>query len=251
RSLAQLCRRGRGPGGAARRALPPRAAVMGAAAPASRLQALEIAGPAGRLEALLQEREGADHRLAALVCHPHPLYGGTLHNKVVHRIATVLHGLGAAVLRFNFRGVGKSEGEHDRGIGELEDARVALAFLRERHPRAHRWAAGFSFGSWVSARLAAEESDLEPLILVAPPAGTQDFSVLRSAPVPKLAIYGGADTVAPPQALQDQFPTWAPPKTLVEGTGAPPFFDRQLGALAKVLEEALRGPAEEATSRST
>ena len=220
-------------------------------APASRLQALELEGPAGRIEALLQEHEGREHRLAALVCHPHPLYGGTLHNKVVHRAASVLHGLGAAVLRFNFRGVGKSEGVHDRGIGELEDARAALAFLRARHPGARLWVAGFSFGSWVAARLAAEEGDVKQLVLIAPPARTQDFSVLITAGVPKLAITGTADDVAPLDAVKTVFPDWAEPKVLVEVEGATHFFDRQLGDLAKVLEEHLQTPAQEATSSST
>src|SRR5512143_487701 len=110
---------------------------------ASRLVALELAGPAGRLEAVLQECDSGPPAFAALVCHPHPLYGGTLHNKVVHRVAATLHGLGAAVLRFNFRGVGRSAGTFDRGEGELEDARTALAWLRERYPSARRWTAGF------------------------------------------------------------------------------------------------------------
>ena len=92
----------------------------------SRLIAVTVAGPAGPLEGLLQERDGGAPAITALLCHPHPLYGGTLHNKVVHRLAATLHELGVAVLRFNFRGVGKSAGTHGRGEGELEDARAAL-----------------------------------------------------------------------------------------------------------------------------
>ena len=91
-----------------------------------RLQSLIVPGPDGPLEALLQEREDVAPRFTALVCHPHPLYGGTLNNKVVHRVASTLLGMGAAVLRFNFRGVGRSTGHHDQGIGELEDARYAI-----------------------------------------------------------------------------------------------------------------------------
>src|SRR5262249_6243498 len=136
---------------------------------ASRLRAVTIRGPAGRLEGLLHEHEGRAHAWSAVVCHPHPLHGGTLHNKVVHRVAATLHGLGAAVLRLDFRGVGGSEGRYDEGEGELADARAALAWMRERHPQARAWLAGFSFGAWIAARLAAEAPGIERLILVAPP----------------------------------------------------------------------------------
>ena len=102
----------------------------------SRLVPVELDGPAGRIEGLLQEREGVAPEEIALVCHPHPLYGGTLHNKVTHRVAATLHARGATVLRFNFRGVGKSEGVHDRGRGELQDALALLDWLKRRHPGA-------------------------------------------------------------------------------------------------------------------
>src|SRR5438093_10530312 len=92
---------------------------------AARLAHVMLEGPAGALEAVIQERHPGDHAITAVVCHPHPLYGGTLHNKVVHRVASTFHALGAAVLRFNFRGVGKSAGRHDYGVGELDDARTA------------------------------------------------------------------------------------------------------------------------------
>jgi alpha/beta superfamily hydrolase len=191
---------------------------------------------------LLQEHNAHDHDVTVVVCHPHPLHGGTQHNKVVHRVASVLHELGAAVLRFDFRGVGKSEGHHDRGLGELEDARAALSWMRERYPDARRWLAGFSFGSWVAARLAASEHDIERLILVAPPVATSDFSVMRVARVPKLVIQGTADDLAPLAAVEREFPTWAEPKRLITVEGATHFFDRQLGALAEALRGALAPP---------
>jgi len=219
--------------------------------PASRLQTFDLAGPAGRLEALLQEREGRDHTLAAVVCHPHPLYGGTLHNKVVHRAAGTMHALGAAVLRFNFRGAGGSEGTHDRGTGELEDARAALDFMRERYPDARRWLGGFSFGSWVAARLAAAEPDVERLILIAPPVRTQDFSVMRAWPKPKHVFHGTADEVARLADLEAEFPAWAEPRTLSRIEGASHFFDKKLGDLAKVMEEVLGPPAGHRASRTT
>jgi uncharacterized protein len=209
----------------------------------SRLVQLDLDGPAGRLEALLQERDAHDHALVAVVCHPHPLYGGTLHNKVVHRVGAVLHALGAAVMRFNFRGVGNSAGAYDRGEGELADARAALAAVRARYPSARVWAAGFSFGSWVASRLAAEESETERLILIAPPVGTMSFDVLRTLALPKLVVQGSADDTCPPHQLHAQYTGWAEPKELVEVPGASHFFDRQLGALAQALEEHLKGPA--------
>ncbi len=206
---------------------------------ASRLSPLTIPGPAGDLEALLQHHDGAAPRIIAVVCHPHPLYGGTLHNKVVHRVAATLHALGADVLRFNFRGAGKSAGQHDRGVGELEDARAALAWLTARHPDARRWVAGFSFGAGVAARLAADEPGIERMILVAPGVGTTRFDVLHRSPVPKLVLQGTSDDVCPLAALLPEFERWAPPKALIRIEGAGHFFDRQLGTLGAALREAL------------
>jgi len=164
-----------------------------------------------------------------------------MHNKVVHRVATTLHELGAAVLRFNFRGVGRSEGRHDQGQGELEDARAALDWMRARFPDRERWVAGFSFGSWIAARLAASEHEVRRLVLVAPPVGTSDFSVLRGAAVTKLVVQGTHDEHCPPAALAREFPTWAEPKTLRMVEGATHFFDRQLGTLSEVVVAMLGG----------
>lgn len=213
----------------------------------TRLVPVTLRGPAGSLEALLQTREPEDQRLAALVCHPHPLYGGTMHNKVVHRIASVLADRGAAVLRFNFRGAGRSEGRYDQGVGELEDARAAFAWLRERYPHVHFWDAGFSFGSWIAARLAVAEPAIEHLTLIAPPVSRSDFGVLRTSTIPKLVIQGTADTHCPVEALRVEFSTWAEPKRLIEVEGATHFFDRQLGALAKALNEGLPSVPEDDT----
>ncbi len=109
--------------------------------------------PPGALEALLEEPDHREPRMAAVVCHPHPLYGGTMHNKVVYRLARGLRAPGIVVLRFNFRGVGASEGEHAHLEGEIEDARAALAWLRARYPDLPYALAGFSFGSRVITRL--------------------------------------------------------------------------------------------------
>ena len=206
-----------------------------------RLQSFVIPGPAGALECLHQADPAQPHPVSALLCHPHPLYGGTMHNKVVHWAATTLVELGAAVLRFNFRGVGRSEGHFDRGRGELDDARAAWAWLAERHPGARRWVAGFSFGSWVAARLAAFTPECERMVLIAPPVATQDFSVLERTPVPKHVIQGTADDICPPAALNERYAAWAEPRSLVwvpEGTH---FFDKHLAGLAQALRE-VAGP---------
>jgi alpha/beta superfamily hydrolase len=205
-----------------------------------RLLPLSLEGSAGPIEALLQEHDEHDHAFTALVCHPHPLFGGTMHNKVVHRVASTLHGLGAAVLRFNFRGVGHSAGAFDRGEGELDDAAVALRFLRERYPDARRWVAGFSFGSWVASRLAAREPDVERLLLIAPPVHTQTFEEMRTSPVPKLVVQGMGDEICRPENLLTVFPQWAEPKRLMKVPEAGHFFDRQLADLGQAIVDGVR-----------
>lgn len=209
----------------------------------TRLTNVTVPGPAGDLEAVLQERSEGDPAITAVVCHPHPLYGGTLHNKVVHRVASTLHQLGAAVLRFNFRGVGKSAGTHDEGRGELDDARAAWEWIRDRHPNARRWLAGFSFGSWVAARLAASEADVEKLVLIAPPVTRSGFDVLKSTTVPKLVVQGTADDVCPIAALEEQYPGWSEPKRLIRVPGASHFFDRKLSELGQAVMQGMEDRA--------
>jgi len=208
--------------------------------PARRMKHLAIPGPAGIIEGVFQTRVKAPHPVSALVCHPHPLHGGTLHNKVVHRVANVFEDEGAAVLRFNFRGVGKSDGRHDHGRGELEDAHAAFTFLKVRCPTARRWLAGFSFGSWIAARLAAVETELDLLMLVAPPVSTSSFEGLRSSPVPKLIVQGTLDEISPLPAIRDEFPTWMEPKLMVEVPGATHFFHKQLGELADAVKDGIQ-----------
>ena len=204
-----------------------------------RLQSVQFPGPGGTIEGLYQSDPDRTHPIAVLVCHPHPLHGGTLHNKVVHRAASTFVEMGAAVLRFNFRGVGESEGTHDHGRGELDDARAAWEWLGERHPDARRWVAGFSFGSWVAARLATFEHECERMVLIAPPTSTKDFSVLDRSPVPKHVVQGTADDLCPAPALEQAFAKWAEPKRVVWVPGATHFFDKQLTDLAAALREVL------------
>jgi hypothetical protein len=159
--------------------------------------------------------------------------------------------LGAAVMRFNYRGVGRSAGAYGEGEGELEDARAVLADLTARYPTARLWAAGFSFGSWIAARLAASAPAIERLVLVAPPAERAEFEALYRLPTPKLVIQGTRDELCPIERLEPEFAKWAGPKGLIRVQGATHFFDKQLGQLAHVLLEELSGPAAAATSETT
>src|SRR5579864_3627573 len=174
-----------------------------------------IPGPAGRLESLLEEPEHHEPRYAALVCHPHPLYGGTMHNKVVYRIARGLRNAGAVVLRFNFRGVNLSEGEHAHGTGEIEDARAALNFLRSGYPDLPWMLAGFSFGSRVALRLGCSVSPAPARILaVGVPTKGQDFSHLTHCSVPKVFVQSTHDEHGPRLELEAAYERFAEPKEI-------------------------------------
>src|SRR5262249_52435340 len=148
---------------------------------------------------------------------------------------------------FNFRGVGRSAGSYDEGRGELDDARAVVSWMRTRHAGARLWLAGFSFGSWIAARLAASDPGVERLILVAPPVRRSGFDVPRHCAVPKLVIQEMAATTCPPADLEAEFPRWAEPKTLIMIPAASHFFDRQLVALSAAIErtwgEAAKGAA--------
>jgi alpha/beta superfamily hydrolase len=174
-----------------------------------------IPGPVGRLESLLEEPEHGEPAFAALVCHPHPLYGGTMHNKVVYRMARGLRKAGAVVLRFNFRGVNLSEGEHAHGVGEIEDARAALNFLRERCPDLPWMLAGFSFGSRVALRLGCALAPAPERILAAGfPTKGQDLSYLTPCGVPKVFIQSTHDEHGPRPELEAAYAKFADPKQI-------------------------------------
>jgi alpha/beta superfamily hydrolase len=163
---------------------------------------LFLEGPAGRLEALLEEPEDGSPSEAALVCHPHPQHGGTMHNKVVYRIARGLRSTGAVVLRFNYRGVNLSEGEYAHGEGELEDARVALAYLRGRYPDLPFTLAGFSFGSRIALRLGCEGIGARRVIAVGFPTVYKDRSYLENCTVPRTFIQSTRDQYGPISDLE-------------------------------------------------
>jgi len=159
---------------------------------------VHFAGPEGRLEGRYHPN-ASDAAPIALVLHPHPQFGGTMNNKVIYNIYYALHELGFSVLRFNFRGVGRSQGEFDAGIGELSDAASALDYLQEMNPNARQcWVAGFSFGAWISMQLLMRRPEISGFVSVSPPANMYDFSFLAPCPSSGLIINGDADRVAPP-----------------------------------------------------
>jgi alpha/beta superfamily hydrolase len=209
-----------------------------------RIESLLLEGPAGKLEALLEEPELADAgapREACLLCHPHPLFGGTMHNKVVYRIARGMRRAGAVVLRFNFRGVGSSEGIHDGGAGEVEDARAALGFLRERYPDLPYSMAGFSFGSRVIMKLGCALSPVR-LIAVGFPTSRGEFDYLAACGIPKYFIQSSIDEFGPKEEIEAVFQGFAEPKHLQVIEAGDHFF---AGALDRLEETIVAITAEE------
>ncbi len=201
-----------------------------------RIESHLLDGPAGKLDAQLEEPEDAPPTEAALVCHPHPLYGGTMHNKVVHRMARGLRRRGSVVLRFNFRGVGRSHGQHADGIGEIEDARTALDWLRARYPSLPYALAGFSFGSQVILRLGCSLADPARLIAVGFPAKSAGAEFLRTCAVPKFFIASTHDAYAPRPRTEALYVEIAEPKQLIWIEAEDHFFQ---GALDRLEETVL------------
>jgi len=199
-------------------------------------RSLSIRGPAGPLEALLEETAGETPRLIAVICHPHPLYGGTLHNKVVHTLARGLRAGGAACLRFNFRGVGASAGTHDGGTGETADALAAVGWLRERWPDAGLILAGFSFGAAIAIR-AADAARPRWLICVAPAVDRVDAAGPEPVPEAWLIIQGEADDVVNPEAVARWAARHAPQARLRALPGAGHFFHGKLHLVLDCLRE--------------
>jgi alpha/beta superfamily hydrolase len=204
------------------------------------IRSLFLEGPAGQLEALLnQGAERASH--AALVCHPHPMFGGTMHNKVVFHAMKALNGFGFPVLRFNFRGAGLSQGEHDQGRGEVEDVRTALNWLRGRF-RLPIVFAGFSFGAAVGLRAACPDPDVAAMISLGTPVApvddrAYDFSFLESCTRPKLLVSGARDQFGPRARLEQLVAALPPPKRLVIIEGADHFFEGRLAELRRAIED--------------
>ena len=189
-----------------------------------RIESLFLSGPAGRLEALLEEPEDTAPVEAAVVCHPHPLFGGTLHNKVVYRIARGPRKTRCVVLRFNFRGVNRSEGEHADGIGETEDARTALRELRQRYGDLPKMVAGFSFGSRVGLRLASEEPDIRRVVAAGFPTRIAERDFVYRVNAPKYFVQSTHDEFSPEADFRQFYDTLPEPKHLDWIRAADHFF---------------------------
>jgi uncharacterized protein len=208
----------------------------------ARLQTIDIPAPHGALEGLLRlPDQSPPVRMAALVCHPHPLGGGTMHNKVVFRIAQALGDLGFPVLRFNFRGVGRSTGEYDGGEGESADTRTALDELARRFPGLPLCLAGFSFGSWVGLPVGCADTRVHQVIGVGVPVATLMTDTLSNCPKSKLIVQGGDDQYGPPDKMVSWFEQIPPPKRLVVIPHADHFFTEFQTELYQAVSEYFRG----------
>jgi len=206
------------------------------------LERLRLAGPAGSIEAVVETPAGFDGARAALVCHPHPLYGGTMDNKVVTTCARALQEARLATVRFNFRGVGASEGAFDDGRGETEDAAAVADWLAGRWPAASLTIAGFSFGAYVAYRLAAMRP-VERLITIAPPVRRFNFA-FDAHPAPSIhwtLIQGDKDEVVDPVAVLEWARAASPPPRILVLEGAEHFFHGRLADLRAAVLASLAG----------
>lgn len=202
------------------------------------LRHVDLYGPAGRLEALYRELQ--DPAGVAVICHPLPTGGGTLHNKVVFRTARGLEAANVATLRFNFRGVGTSGGKFEGGEGEQDDVTAAIEWVKRKHPDKKLFVGGFSFGAWVASRVACERTDVDALFLIGTPVNKYDFGYLRHCERPMLFVHGTQDEHGEVGKLEKLVPNIRNAESVII-TGADHFFTKQLEA----LEETVRGWAEE------
>ena len=207
--------------------------------PPSTIRSFFLDGAAGPLEALLNAGS-PDATHAAVVCHPHPLYGGTLHNKVVFHAMKALNNLGLPVLRFNFRGAGLSHGEHDHGAGELDDVRTALDWLDQQYHLPMIFA-GFSFGAAVGLRAACPDARVRVLIALGTPVApiddrTYDYEFLKTCAKPKLFVSGSRDQFASKAKLEALVVPLPEPKMLIIIEAADHFFEGRLREMREAVE---------------
>lgn len=205
----------------------------------------DLRGPAGRLEALIDTPEPASVRAAVVFAHPHPQYGGTMHTKVVYQGAKALTRIGCAVLRFNFRGVGASDGTFDRGEGEHADFRAALDYMSGHYPGVPLWSAGFSFGSWVALEVGAVDNRVSVLIGIAPPVVTSAsgqnyaFENVLESTKPKFFVQGEADEVCSLEGMWQFYGRLHEPKELVVIDAADHLFEGKTQEVGEALEDLL------------
>ena len=199
-----------------------------------------LQGTAGKLEAVLWTPPAVAPGMAALVCHPHPVFGGTMHNKVVFQASKALDSLGIAVLRFNFRGAGLSEGVHDKGRGELHDVRAAVQFLAGEFPGTPLLVAGFSFGCWVGLRAGCEDARVEKLIGIGAPVNNSDFSYLAKCVKPKLFVHGSNDEHGDVEKVRQLVASLPGDNELVVVDGVGHFFAGKIEELGKAIRDWLQ-----------
>ena len=190
-----------------------------------------------KLEGLLNRASGDR---AVVISHPHPLFGGSMHNGVVESIARVYHQAGYTTLRFNFRGVGTSEGTYGEGQGEKEDVRAALQYLCGKG-KGRIDLAGYSFGAWVNLLTGLTEDEVMRMILVSPPVAFLDFHLISFTPQLKLVIVGSLDQIAPPELIETTLPQWNPSARLEIIEGADHFYGGYTNKLESILTCYLQG----------
>ena len=199
-----------------------------------------IPGPAGTLELMIDLPEPGQERAGvAVVCHPNPPDGGTLHNKVVTMAARALSELGLAAVRFNFRGVGQSQGSFDQGRGETLDLLAVTDWVRKQRPNDALWLAGFSFGSWVALQ-GARHLPVKQMISIAPPVGLREFAGVLPPPCPWLVVQGEIDDIVDPQAVYDWIDSLKDKPTLVRMPDTGHFFHRRLMDLRGAIKNGVR-----------
>ena len=215
---------------------------------------LEIPGPAGTLEALLDEPplergvnsdglvetgRAAGIRAAVVFGHPHPQYGGTMHTKTVFQSSKALARIGCAVVRFNFRGVGRSAGAWNDGIGEQQDFRAALDFTGRRYPDVPLWTAGMSFGSWIALSVGAADERVSALVGIAMPVSRYDYGAVAASSKAKFFIHGERDEVCSLKEVREFYARARDPKELVVIDGADHLFDGKVSEVAEAIEDLL------------
>jgi uncharacterized protein len=206
-----------------------------------RLMNADMSGPAGLLEGLINAKAGTEPRAIAVLAHPLPTAGGTMHTKAVFHAAKALARIDVPVLRFNFRGVGRSAGSFSDGPGEREDFRAALAFMMARYPDVTRiWCGGMSFGAWIALTVGAEDANVTALIGIACPVNKYDYSAVVAAGKPTFLVHGESDELIPQKEVRKLYALLSEPKELVVIDGADHLFDGRVSEVGDAIEDLLQ-----------
>jgi alpha/beta superfamily hydrolase len=196
----------------------------------------EVSGPAGRIEVRVDEPEGQP-RAIAVVAPPNPQLGGTMQDRVVHHAAVGLRRLDCVVWRFNFRGVGTSEGAFDNGVGEQDDMRAVIDAAAEATPDTPVWAIGYSFGAWIATDVGAADPRVSALVAIAPPIAGYELNGLRDSLKPKFIIHGEFDEMSPLRAVRQFYASLSEPRELVVIDSANHVFDGHASEVAEAIED--------------